>query len=250
MRYYILLIALSFSLSSSAQILNVESLRKVTDTSGFSGTASLRFALKRNTRDFLTIASNIHLQYKMKRHLILFKNDVAFQQIEGDQFENSLISHIRYNYRIHKQIKWEIFLQGQNNKVTLIDFRGLIGAGPRFKLSTNENYRFYLGTLAMYEYEDLNDGITPVQKDFRGSLYFSLALYPLENLSFSSTTYYQPKFSQLNDYRISSQSSLLISVFKKIAFLIDYTFTFDTFPAAGIPNSQFEFTTGLAYSFD
>ena len=85
---------------------------------------------------------------------MLFKNDVAFQQIEGDQFENSLITHIRYNYRFHKRIKWEIFLQGQNNKVTLIDFRGLIGTGPRFKLSTSDNYRFYLGTLVMYEYED------------------------------------------------------------------------------------------------
>jgi putative salt-induced outer membrane protein YdiY len=250
MRYFVLLIVLCFSLSSSAQILNVESLRKVTDTSGFSGTASLRFALKRNTRDFLTIASNIHLQYKMNRHLILFKNDVAFQQIEGDQFENSLITHIRYNYRILKRIKWEIFFQGQNNKVTLINFRGLIGTGPRFKLSTVENYRFYLGTLVMYEYEDLDDGVTPIQRDFRGSMYFSLALYPLKNLSFSSTTYYQPQFSQLNDYRISSQSTLLINVFKKVAFLVNYTFTFDTFPAVGIPNSQYEFTTGLAYSFD
>jgi len=250
MRYFVLLIVLSFSLSSSAQILNVESLRKVTDTSGFSGTASLRFALKRNTREFLTIASNVHLQYKMNRNLILFKNDVAFQQIEGDQFENSLITHIRYNYRFHKRIKWEIFLQGQNNKVTLIDFRGLIGTGPRFKLSTADNYRFYLGTLVMYEYEELDDGITPIQRDFRGSAYFSFTLYPLETLSFTSTTYYQPQFSELNDYRISSQSSLLISVFKKISFLIDYTFTFDTFPAIGIPNSQYEFTTGLAYSFD
>jgi len=250
MRYFALLLVLCFSLSSRAQILNVESLRKVTDSSGFSGTASLRFALKRNTREFFTIASNIHVQYKMNRNLILFKNDVAFQQIEGDQFENSLITHIRYNYGLHKRIKWELFLQGQNNKVTLIDFRGLIGTGPRFKLSTSENYRFYLGTLVMFEYEDLADGITPIQRDFRGSAYFSFSLYPLETLSISSTTYYQPQFSELNDYRISSQSSMLISVFKKISFLVHYTFTFDAFPAVGIPNSQYEFTTGFAYSFD
>jgi hypothetical protein len=102
----------------------------------------------------------------------------------------------------------------------------------------------------MYEYEELDDGVTPIQRDFRGSTYFSFTLYPLETLSFSSTTYYQPQFSQLNDYRISSQSALLISVFKKIAFLVNYTFTFDTFPAVGIPNSQYELTTGLAYSFD
>ncbi|MFT5236790.1 MAG: hypothetical protein ACI9M9_000378 [Flavobacteriaceae bacterium] len=68
------------------------------------GTSGLRFALKRNTKDFLKGANNIHLQYKMNRNLILFKNDVSFQKIDGDKFENSLISHLRYNYRIHKRI--------------------------------------------------------------------------------------------------------------------------------------------------
>ena len=250
MRYFALLIVLCFSLSSSAQVLNVESLRRVTDTSGFSGTASLRFSLKRNTRDFFTIASNIHLQYKMNPHLILFKTDAAFEQIEGQQLENSLITHIRYNYRLHERIKWEVFFQGQNNKITLIDFRALAGTGPRFKLTTSDKYRFYLGTLVMYEHEELEDGVTPIQRDFRGSAYFSFTLHPLETLDFSSTTYYQPKLSQFNDYRVSSQSTLLISVFEKIAFLVNYTFTYDTFPAVGVPNSQYEFTTGLAYSFD
>ena len=135
----------------------------------------------------------MHLQYKMERHLILFKNDVAFQKIEGDKFENSLISHVRYNYRFHKRIAWEIFLQGQYNKISLIDFRGLIGTGPRFKLSKSENYKFYLGTLIMYEYEDIDDSFTPIQRDLRGSCYLSFSLYPIENLSFTSTTYYQPK---------------------------------------------------------
>lgn len=250
MRYFVLLLVLCFSLSANAQILNAESLRRVTDTSGFSGTASLRFSLKRNTRQFFTIASNVHLQYKMDPHLILFKTDVAFDQIEGQQLENSLITHIRYNYELNERIKWEVFLQGQNNKITLISFRGLIGTGPRFKLSTSEKYKFYLGTLVMYEYEKIDDGITPIQRDYRGSTYFSFSLYPIETLSFSSTTYYQPQISELNDYRISNQSTMLISVFKKISFLVNYTFTFDTFPAVGVPRSQYEFTTGLAYSFD
>ena len=250
MRILVLLAVFCFPLSSTAQILNAESLRKVTDTSGFSGSAGLRFALKRNTKDFLSISSNVHLQYKMERHLILFKNDVAFQKIEGDKFENSLISHVRYNYRFHKRIAWEIFLQGQYNKISLIDFRGLIGTGPRFKLSKSENYKFYLGTLIMYEYEDIDDSFTPIQRDLRGSCYLSFSLYPIENLSFTSTTYYQPKLSQLNDYRISSQSSLLIKIYENFAFSVNYSFYFDTFPAIGIPNSQYDFTTGIAYSFD
>jgi putative salt-induced outer membrane protein YdiY len=250
MRYLLLTILFCAPLSASAQVLNAESLRKVTDTSGFSGSAKVRFAVKRNTKDFFTLASDLHIQYKMNKNLLLFKNNIEFQKIEGDKFENSGISHLRYNYRFHNRIAWEVFVQGQYNKISLIDFRGLAGTGPRFKLSTAENYKFYLGTLVMYEHEELADGVTPIQRDFRGSTYFSFSLYPLETISFSSTTYYQPKFSQFNDYRISSQSSLLIDIFKNFAFSIDYIFSYDTFPAVGIPNSQYDFTTGLAYSFD
>ncbi|PKA82524.1 uncharacterized protein DUF481 [Ulvibacter sp. MAR_2010_11] len=250
MRYLLLTLFLCFSLNIHAQVLNAESLRKVTDTSGFSGSAGLNFALKRNTNDFLTISSNIHVQYKMHEHLVLFKNDVEFQKIEGEKLENNGISHLRYNYRFHPRIAWEVFVQGQYNKVSLIDFRGLVGTGPRFKLSTSEKYKFYLGTLIMYEHEELADGITPIQRDFRGSAYLSFSLYPTETISFNSTTYYQPKLSKFSDYRVSNQSSLTISLFKNFAFSTTYTFLFDQAPAVGIPNSQYDFTTGVAYFFD
>ena len=61
MRYFVLFIVLCFSLSSSAQVLNVESLRRVTDTSGFSGTASLRFSLKRNTQTLDLLIEEVKL---------------------------------------------------------------------------------------------------------------------------------------------------------------------------------------------
>ena len=250
MRYYILILFLCLSITTNAQILNAESLRKVTDTSGFSGATTLEFALKRTTNDFLVLSSDIHLQYKTKKHLALFKNDIKFQKIEGEKFENSGISHLRYNYRFVPSIAWEAFLQGQYNKVSLIDFRGLFGIGPRFKLTKLENYKSYLGTLLMYEYEEIDDGVTPIQRDIRGSIYASFSLFPTKNLSLISTTYYQPKLSQFADYRISSQSSLLIDIIEKLAFSIKYTFTYDSFPAVSIPNSQYDFATGIAYSFD
>ena len=250
MRYFLILLLLLYSATTSAQILNAESLRKVSDTSGFSGATSLNFALKRTTNDHLTISNAIHVQYKMHSHLILFKNDIVFEKVEGDKLENSWISHLRYNYQLRPRIAWEVFTQGQFNKVSLIDFRGLIGTGPRFKLTNNENYRFYLGTLVMFEYEETLDNVTPLQRNFRGSAYLSFSLYPTKNVSITSTTYFQPLLSQWSDYRISSQTSLLLPIVKSFSVSINHTFTYDTFPAVGIPNSQYSFTTGFAYSFD
>ncbi|QIE59409.1 DUF481 domain-containing protein [Rasiella rasia] len=241
---------LLFSAFSNAQILNAESLRKVTDTSGFSGSASFNFALKRNVNDFITLGSDVHIQYKNKKHLAIFKNDVHFQKIESENFENSLISHLRYNYRFHPRIAWEVFTQGQYNKINLIDFRGLIGTGPRFKVTTSEKYKVYVGTLAMFEYEEVDDGVTPLQRNLRASAYMSFSLYPTDHITIVSTTYYQPLFKTLSDYRISSQSSLVVGLFQDFALKLSHTFIYDAFPAVSIPNSQYEFTTGIAYTFD
>ena len=111
-------------------------------------------------------------------------------------------------------------------------------------------YKFYVGAAAMYEYENVVDGITPLQRKIRGSSYVSFSLYPADHISITSTTYYQPLFSTWSDYRISSQSSLLVGLFSNFAVKISHTFVYDAFPAVGIPNSQYEFTTGVAYTFD
>ena len=249
MRNFIVIAFLLICFSVESQILNVESLRKVTDTSGWSGSANVNFSLKRNTNDFFTITSNIHVQYKMNKHLVLFKNQVNFQKIEDEKFDNDAISHLRYNYRFHNRISWEVFVQGQYNKVSKIDFRGLVGTGPRFKLTNSEKYKFYLGTLVMYEQEEISDG-SEIQRNLRSSGYLSFILYPTETITVVSTTYYQPRLSELSDFRLSNQSSLVVDLFKDLAFTINYSFAYDKTPATGIPNSQYDFTTGLAYSFD
>ena len=226
MKYSVGLLFIFFSIQIQSQILNAESLRKVTDTSGFSGATSLNFSLKRDINDYLGFSSRIHLQYKMNKHLVLLKNDIELQNIEGNKFENAGITHLRYNYRFHPRIAWEIFTQAQYNKVSKIDFRYLFGTGPRFKLTTSERYKCYFGTHIMYEHEELNDGITPIQRDFRSSSYLSFSLYPTSTITLISTTYYQPNLRDFEDYRISSQTSLLIDLFKNFAFKTTYTFIF------------------------
>src|SRR5690606_410988 len=250
MKYIVAIFIIGFSFTAKSQILNAESLRKVTDTSVFSGSANLAFSLKRDVNDYLSFGSNIHIQYKMNKHLVLLKNDIQFQNIEGNKFENSGITHLRYNYRFHPRIAWEIFAQAQYNKVSKIEFRGLMGTGPRFKLTSSEKYKFYFGTYIMYEQEELSDGVTPLQRDFRSSSYLSLSLYPTKTITFVSTTYFQPILNDFGDYRFTSQSSLVIDLINNLAFSTTYTFSYDETPAIGIPNSQYNFESGFVYSFD
>src|SRR5690554_3938751 len=139
MRAFLIVVFTAITFSASAQILNVESLRKVTDTSGFSGSASLDFSLKRDKNNYFEFSTDALIQYKMKRHLVLWKNDVTFKNIAGNKFQNSGVTHLRYSYKVYPQISLEMFAQAQYNKVSKIGFRGLLGIGPRFKLTTSED---------------------------------------------------------------------------------------------------------------
>ncbi|MBO3098460.1 DUF481 domain-containing protein [Gelidibacter pelagius] len=235
---------------SQAQVINVETLRKKTDSAKWTGSVSLDASLIKNKNNIFKIATKADLQYNNKKELWLFINDLKFEKAAGESFVNKGTQHLRYNYTITEKIKMEGFAQAQYDAISEIDFRGLIGAGPRFKLSTNDDYRFYLGTLIMYEYEKASEIATNrINKDIRGSAYLSFSLYPTETLGIISTSYFQPRVDKLKDYRLSSTTSVLFKIWEDLAFKTTFIYNFDAYPVVTIPKSQYELTNGLLYTF-
>jgi hypothetical protein len=250
-RFHLILIFIIFSFNFSlAQIVNVESLRRVSDTSKWSGATNLDIGLIKNTKSIFKITNKIRLQYNTDKNLYLFINDLKLEQIEDNSFVNKGIQHFRYNRKLTERLKLEVFTQSQYDAISDIKFRGLLGAGPRFKLSKSKDYRFYLGTLLMFEYEESSDNSIAILRDFRGSTYLSCSIYPLENLSLVSTTYYQPLLKQFSDFRISNETSIGFKVLKNLLFKTTFTYNFDASPIINIPNTQYELTNGIVYSFD
>ncbi|MDC1505404.1 DUF481 domain-containing protein [Winogradskyella sp.] len=233
-----------------AQIVNVESLRRATDSSKWSGSASLDLGLIKNTNSIFRITNRARVQYNTENNLFLFINDINLQKIENNSFVNRGIQHFRYNRTLNEKIKLEGFIQSQYDEVSDIKFRGLLGVGPRFKLSKNKKYRYYLGTLLMYEHEEASSNSINILRDFRGSTYFSCSLYPLDHLSIVSTTYYQPVLKQFSDFRISNETSIAFKILENLLFKTSFIYNFDTDPIIGIPNTQYELTNGIVYSFN
>ncbi|MFK7781282.1 DUF481 domain-containing protein [Psychroserpens sp.] len=236
---------------SHAQVINVETLRKPSDSTKWTGSVSLDISLIRNVNDIVRIANKAHVQYKDSMNLWLFVNDINLQKIEGNSLVNRGTQHLRYNRKITEKVKWEAFAQAQYDAISDINLRALVGTGPRFKLSENDNYKFYLGTLVMYEYEKASDVIEDrLQEDIRGSAYLSFSLYPSETLSIISTSYFQPRFDKFKDHRLSSNTSVLFKILDDLAFKTTFNYFFDAEPVStAIPRTQYELTNGLLYSF-
>ncbi|MEE9349855.1 MAG: DUF481 domain-containing protein [Flavobacteriaceae bacterium] len=250
MKKIILLFLLFISITIQSQIINTESMRMVTDTTGWSGSIGLNVGFSKNIRSLLRIKNNIHIQYKTNKQLIMFINKIGFESADNADFVNKGVQHLRYNYSFNNKLVWEAFLQNQYNAISKIDFRELAGSGLRYKLSKSEKYKFYLGSAVMYEYEKTLETPNRTHKDWRNSNYFTFSLYFNDKISLISTSYYQPNLSRFADYRVSHQSALKFQVYKNLSFKTAFNFTYDTFPVVGIPKQQYEISNGLVYRFD
>lgn len=248
---YIIFAFFSMTLTGFSQVMNVETLRREADSTKWSGSVSVDLSLIKNTNTIYRIANKAHVQYRDSTNLWLLINDMDFQKTEDNPLVNRGYQHLRYNRTLSPNIKLEAFAQAQYDAISEIDFRGLLGMGPRFKLIKKKNHKFYLGTLIMYEYEKASNVVdNRIQEDIRASCYLSFSIYPTEAISIISTSYYQPKLESFRDFRISSNTSLLFKVFKNLAFKTNFSYNYDAFPVStAIPETQFELTNGVLYSF-
>ena len=249
MKIVLFISVLLFTLSSNSQIINTEAFRKATDTTGWIGTVSLNLSLSKNTKSKFSIKNKIHIQYKTKKSIFLFVNDIGFERIDNEDFINKGVQHLRYNYKLNQRISSEFFLQNQYNALYKIDFRELAGAGIRVKLTKSEKYKMYFGVLLMYEYEKTKSDYILYHKDWRNSNYLSFSFYFNKNIALISTTYFQPLINQLADYRIAHQSALKFKIAKNLAYKMSVNYTYDRYPVLGIPQEEYHISNGIVYSF-
>jgi hypothetical protein len=234
---------------AGAQIVNVESRRIQTDTTGWAGSFGGSINLAKNVDKVFSAGAFAHLQYKNSKNLYLFLGDYSFLKGAQKKYTDNTFFHLRYNRKISNLLRWEVFTQLQTNKISKIDNRFLTGMGPRFKLSGSGILQVYLGVLAMYEYErELTE--PPVSHHHvRNSSYLSFTLKPTATLEIISTTFYQPRLDQWGDFRILNQESANLSITQKLSATINWNYLYDQFPVEGIPRSNYTFSTGFTYAF-
>ncbi len=245
---FVLIFALSGVFSVKAQVMNIEQERISTDTTGWAGTTQLSFQFIKNKAEVWNAGGHLHLQYKTKKSLYLCLTDYILSKSAGSDYANAGIQHFRYNYKITDWFTAEAFTQVQFNRLLNVDFRWLLGGGPRFKVVKTKPFRLYAAALYMYEYEELHD-TSLINRDHRLSAYVSLTLKLRSNLSLINTTYFQPKFSNFSDYRLSSQTDLKIGISKHFSFKTTYIYYFDAFPAIGAPRETQALSNSLSFDF-
>jgi hypothetical protein len=244
----IVAIILIISIPAKGQVINIEGKRFMNDTNGWVGNADFNFNVFNNTQQVLQFSNTIRVQYQKNRSRFILLNDLTLIKAGNTDFANAGYQHFRYNYKVSKWLTMEAFTQTQYNPVLNLDFRYLIGAGPRLKLLKKENARIYVAALYMYEYDDIVAQEINLY-EHRISSYLTCTFSILKNVELTSTTFYQPNIENTADYRIANDSGLEIHISKHLNFKSSFNMLYDTYQPIGIPDLVYSFKNGLSIKF-
>lgn len=236
-------------LNSSAQVVNIETSRMQSDTTGWMGGASAGLTTGQELDRIFRTSVGVHLQYKTQKNLWLILGSYDFFKGGSRKFTDNSFFHLRFNRKLNKWLRWEIFGQAQNNLITQMKARILLGTGPRFKICSTTIFRLYAASLVMYERE--REKTTPAVKhnDIRSSSYVSFTIVPVSNVELISTTFYQPLFKKISDYRIMNEATLKVKAYKQFGLSLSWRYLHDSNPAGTARQTTYLFSSGVNFDF-
>lgn len=231
-----------------SQIINTERLRLNAQEEGWAGTVTLSANLIQNVRQSSQVGILAGVEYLKKPHRMLILTQYKLNSIDGAVGQNQGYSHIRYNRDIGKRWIAEGFVQVQFNAVQLMRLRSLTGAGPRLRIADTDTFQCFVGSLYMFEYEELNDGLGTINRDHRQSTYLNLGFRLSDQARVDHITYFQPKWADLADFRLSTETRLQVKITEKLALRTTFSLLHDSRPPIDLPNVYYSLTNSLSVS--
>jgi len=250
---YILSILLLVSIHDITGQVNIESQRMQLDSTLFALRGDIMFNYSNTNGDYLfQIRPSLTTSFKTKdlKKIFFITGNYNLVRSEDVDFQNSWFFHLRYNQKISQVVRFEAFIQNQNNELFTINSRNLIGAGIRFKFVDSEAFNGYLGNSYMYEIEKV-DILNETYYGHRHNTYLSLT-FNIKNddsrtvLELTNTTYFQPLYSDLGNHRILQELRADVPLNEHLSISTLFDYLYNSFAPNGEKDSSAYLSFGLS----
>ncbi len=219
---------------------------------GLKGSVGLGFNLISNTVETLMGSGKVELRYRKKEHSYTFSGDLSYSKSDEKKNVNNGSFGVMYNYQVPDRVVIaEAFSQFQYNTLQKLNGRMLLGGGPRFKLVETEELDCSLVAYTIYlrESYERKVGISNTKSLFKFSSMFSLAAHLSPTTKVSHSTYYEPDFSNLSDYRLWSNTTVKIKITSQFIFNTTFRIDYNSRVPSNVKALMYSFTNSLSYSF-
>ena len=193
-------------------------------------------------------------QWQHGEHADFIWLQYAYGKSSGKVDTNRFFAHLRHRTQVGENWGAELFAQSGRDLFARMQQRTLGGAGVRYSLLEEAgSVAVYLGLGGFYEYEKLSQkaGTTDalVSRTWRANTYLVLKRQLNEQLRLYSTTYYQPAFSNFQDYRLLEQFAFAVRLDENIDLKLSLDVTYDALPPQGVKKTDARYSTGLSMNF-
>lgn len=233
----------------AAQV-NTERLRLDNDTAGLSGDARGDLTVRTGSVSLvlLGLGGRVDMSTPGTLTFLVGSGNVGWQ--DGRRFSNEGLAHLRHSRTIAPWLRAEAFTQVDYNKSRKLDFRSLLGLGPRFELVRDPTVHLAVGTAWMLEHEryDLPDSASHPHEvtTQRWSNYVSARLDPSDRLGIVLTTYAQPRFDDFGDIRVLADARIALTLSGPVALANSFNARYDSRPPDGVTDMDTTLRTGIA----
>ena len=235
-----------------AQIVNIEEYRitGTNDTTHWYGHLKGSGSVAKVKQQSLQFNAEARIQFKKDPHLILWLLNSSLLRAGDQNFQNQVFAHTRYNYKLSERWTAEAYAQIQSNPLQELNSRKLIGSGIRYRAlkSGNGRQRMYLGASDMVE-ENIFTAPYPSNTRHRFSSYASITFRVGTQATLYSTSYWQPVWGLIKNYRFSSDWNLAVTIAKKVSLTSEFIYNYDS----GLPEtataSSYLWRNGLMWRF-
>lgn len=242
-------LALFIMTKGYSQVVDIERERSTDESKALSGEIEIMGTYLDNDEVIYTFSLGGNIQYTNGNNVFLSIADIKITKSESVDFQDAAFLHFRYNRIISDLITFEAFSQIQDDRISKLNYRFLTGAGVRVTLNNGEKFRAFAGVLPMYEFEEIDDAASTINKALRISQYLNLSLDLTDQASIYTTTYYQPVWNGWDDARVHNETTLEFDITKNLNFNITNTFAWDSDPPVGAPQRKMNLELGLGYEF-
>ena len=216
------------------------------DNEGFSGNFDLGLNFTKNTESTFQFNNMFLVKYKKGKSNFSLGNNISFISKTG---EDDLLNKGSqdFKYALDAKLDVNITVQHMYDISRSVKNRYTSGLGVSYNFTDEDNRKIGVGLSAIRENEIPLEGENTFQN--RLSTNFDLMIKLNKNVTISTTNHYQPNIEKTGDFRLKSNITFRVNLSSYFLFSINSNFNYDSMPAEGIPETDYQLINSISYTF-
>ena len=217
------------------------------DKVGFRGNFDLGLNFTKNTESTFQFSNMFLVKYKIGKSNFSLGNNISFISKTGeDDLLNKGTQDFKYALDA-KKLDANITLQHMYDISRSVKNRYTSGFGVSYNFKDEDNRKICVGLAAIRENEIPLEGENILQN--RMSSNFDLMIKLNKNVTVSTTNHYQPNIEKVGDFRWKTNIIFRVNLSPYFLLSINSTFNYDSVPAEGIPETDYQLINSISYTF-